>query len=259
MLLVFAAAVRAADSGFDADCASCHAAKSTLFQSAIARFENSLPADLHFTYGLTCADCHAPHSEANPAGARPGLEACAGCHKAISEAYSNGGHYDAFRELGYNDCSACHKPHGLERLESEITSNSAIEAGDGFCATCHFPGSVHHSRIAEMKTVFQEISKKVKELGREQAGLMSKERLLPPPLRSKAQFGGPPEAMLDEAKAALHGVDGWMEKISLDADIRLAKIKRDSNRAEMLIAAMFVAAATLAVAVAWMYLRAKPR
>lgn len=56
-------------------------------------------------FGVTCADCHDPHTQKLR---RPGNQVCAQCHRAAK--YDTGDHYVHARGGKGSECAACHMP-----------------------------------------------------------------------------------------------------------------------------------------------------
>lgn len=91
--------------------------------------------------GVTCADCHDPHTQKLRA---PGRATCLQCHAATT--YDSSAHHGHARQSGGSDCAACHMPeatyleidrrhdHSIRIPRPDRTASMGVPNA---CAACH--------------------------------------------------------------------------------------------------------------------------
>jgi nitrate/TMAO reductase-like tetraheme cytochrome c subunit len=124
-------------------CARCH--KQTT---------NEWSASVHKTAGITCQDCHNPHSQTPKADTVTAL--CSNCHKERGDSFTHGTHANEGLE-----CSNCHmytQPRTGSPIQGLVPSGHTFSVGSEACVACH--QDTVHTRDEIIK-----LSGEVQELG----------------------------------------------------------------------------------------------
>jgi hypothetical protein len=203
-----------ASSSVAESCFDCHdPVVQPKFDEVALKFGSSLNK-VHFDAGVTCDSCHAKHEAKNLTGARPTIEACAKCHTALVDAYKNGEHFAAFRDLGFPHCATCHDVHApTDAVTTDLTSpqEQGLESTRATCLSCHFTGSEYERTIFNLEATLDETDKVCGKLDVSIAGFSRLNSTLLPLIKVKTDpipDGGYYRAM---ARAQLHGVGNGVD------------------------------------------------
>ncbi|MBI2569983.1 MAG: DmsE family decaheme c-type cytochrome [Candidatus Schekmanbacteria bacterium] len=138
-------------------CINCHSSSAKLAM---------WPGSTHMGNGVTCSNCHNPHTD-NPKSLKyeTAEEVCSGCHANVGFDFQRVSHHPV--PEGQIGCNDCHNPHGTsnDKLLVGTTTNEtcytchADKRGPFLwdhspvteaCTTCHTPhGSSHDQLLAE--------------------------------------------------------------------------------------------------------------
>ncbi|MFP4081433.1 MAG: cytochrome c3 family protein [Candidatus Aminicenantes bacterium] len=107
-----------------------------------------------------CNDCHGNHG-AVPPEVTFVAQVCRQCHLSAGELFSASPHKQAFKEMGFSECGACHQHHKIVKPSDEMLGYG----GDGVCLQCHDEDSEAYQMADEIRQKITRMSQRIETAG----------------------------------------------------------------------------------------------
>jgi len=146
-------------------CGHCHANAEymkdySINTNQLTEYKTSVHAKMLYDKGdlsaPTCNDCHGNHG-AVPPGLTSIANVCGTCHLVQSEYFSSSPHKQAFDDMGFSECEACHGNHAIQAASDAMIGTQEPAT----CIQCHDEGTSGYEAAVIIRSAIDSLALKI--------------------------------------------------------------------------------------------------